>query len=162
MLLVAWAVVLMPAMGFTGRKSPVNGVRRFEDTMGKLGGTRPVQRPGRWVMVPAEMGVPQRRRNRLVRRRRQTFMRLLAAAGATLLLGLLPSLRALLIVHLGLDVALVLYVLQLKRWRREEAERAKRADASRRVQPLAHIVAELDDQDDLIADEPPVRVRRSS
>jgi hypothetical protein len=81
-------------------------------------------------MVPKDMNnAPLRRRSRIIRKRRQTFQRLLFAAGAMLLLGLLPQLRVLLLVHLALDAALVIYVVQLRRWAIDERARARRSPA---------------------------------
>lgn len=77
-------------------------------------------------MVPGEPGSgPRRRRNRVIRRRRQAFARLLASAGATLVLSVIPGLHALFMAHLACDAALLLYVAQLRRWRRADAQRAQ-------------------------------------
>ena len=92
-------------------------------------------------MVPKDLpNAPARRRSRIVARRRRTFERLLIAAGATLTLGLLPWLHALLWVHLLLDAAVVGYVVQLKRWRASEVER------SRKVHSIAPPVVSDDTQ----------------
>jgi hypothetical protein len=93
--------------------------------MGILASTRHTpQPPGRWVMVPKDMASPKRRRERVMFRRRRIFARLLLLAGVTLVLGLIPPLRVVLMAHLGVDLALVVYVFQLRRWRKAELERA--------------------------------------
>lgn len=75
---------------------------------GTLAGTRPT--------VPAEA----RRRRKLV------LVSLLAAAGTTLVLGLLPPLRPLLFVHLLVDVLLVGYVALLVHLRSAAWDRANK------------------------------------
>lgn len=78
-------------------------------------------------MVPKDLpNAPARRRSRIVARRRRTFERLLVAAAATLILGLIPPLRPLLWVHLALDVCVVGYIVQLRRWRAAELERMRK------------------------------------
>jgi hypothetical protein len=57
------------------------------------------------------------------KRRRDVFYALSSAMGATLVLGLLPGMRALLAVHLVLDVLFVAYVALLVRMRNLAAER---------------------------------------
>jgi hypothetical protein len=70
----------------------------------------------------AAAGLPSPRR-RALRRRRDILVGLLATAGLTLLLGILPALRAMLMVHLVVDVLLVAYVALLIRQRTLAAER---------------------------------------
>ncbi|HVL33524.1 MAG TPA: hypothetical protein VM600_08085 [Actinomycetota bacterium] len=119
LLVIAWAIVLAPSLHLPKlASSPLEGVRKFEQTMGVLANTRATgQMPGRWVMVPSKArGAVDRRRNRVIRRRRQNFVRLVAASALTLVFGLIPALRALLVAHLVVDVVLVAYVVQLRRW----------------------------------------------
>lgn len=128
LLLAAWAIVLLPSVVPKRFSSPVDGIRSFEQTMGILASARQAgQASGRWIMVPPdpESG-PRRRRNRVIRKRRQNFQRLLLAAGVTLVLGLIPALRGFWIVHLVLDVALIGYTFQLRRWAMRESERARK------------------------------------
>lgn len=106
----------------------MSGIRSFEQAMGILANTRSGDRnqtPGRWVLVPKGLGgAPVRtRRARLILKRRATFQRILIAAGVTFILGMLPFLRALWWAHVGLDVLLVGYVIQLRRWRMNEVQR---------------------------------------
>ena len=80
--------------------------------------------PGRWVMVPKDLpNAPKRRRERILLRRRRAFERLLVAAVGTLILGLIPHLHLLLYLNLALDLAVVGYVAQLRRWRGRERQR---------------------------------------
>ncbi len=62
-------------------------------------------------------------RSRTLRRRRDVFTALVGAAAVTLLLGLVPGLRVLLLVHLVVDVLLAAYVALLIRQRGLAAER---------------------------------------
>ena len=130
LLALAWAVVLVPTVAKPRfESSPIEGVRSFEQAMGILASTRTGRShpPGRWVMVPKDLpNAPARRRSRIVARRRRAFERLVVAAGATLILGLLPWLRPLLYVHLALDLCVTGYVIQLRRWRMAEIERARK------------------------------------
>lgn len=111
--------------------SPIDGVRSFERSMGILAKTRRGHTPpGRWVMVPnGTVALPRNRRNRVIRRRRQNFVRLLAASATALALGLVPALRVFLVAHLVADVALAAYVLQLRRWHLRELERLRKVRA---------------------------------
>lgn len=128
LLVLAWAIVLGPALLRPRfEASPEAGVRDFERTLGILAGTRhgqAPQPPGRWVMVPKDLPqAPRRRRNRVIRRRRQMFVRLLIAAVGTLVIGLIPGLGSLLWVHLAIDATIVGYVLYLRRQVRLETQR---------------------------------------
>jgi fatty acid desaturase len=77
-------------------------------------------------MVPKAMRAqPKSRRARVVERRRRAFVRLVFAAVATLVLGLVPPLRPLLLAHLALDVVLAGYVLRLRHWARAEQQRRR-------------------------------------
>lgn len=121
-------MLLVPSL-FRSRlaSSPIDGVRSFERSMGVLASTRKgTSPPGRWIMVPrSEVTQPVRRRGRVIRRRRQNFQRLLAAAAITLVLGFVPALRWMFFVHLAIDGALGIYVTRLLRWKRDEEERAR-------------------------------------
>ncbi len=128
LLALAWAIVLVPSLARPRfETSPIDGVRSFERSMGILANTRQdrQQVPGRWVMVPKGVSAPVSRRQRVMLRRRRIFARLLLAAGVTFLLGIIPALRSVWIAHVVLDVALVGYVFQLRRWRIREVERRR-------------------------------------
>ena len=120
--------------------SPIDGVRKFERNMGILENSRKPKpaASGRWIMIPRLPAAQGRRRTRIIRRRRQTFLRLLAFAAATLVLGLIPVLRWLLVANLAADLALAFYVWRLIEWKKREAERARKvtvieADAPRAI-----------------------------
>ncbi|HEX9775096.1 MAG TPA: hypothetical protein VGB83_05910 [Actinomycetota bacterium] len=128
LLALAWAVLLLPsALRPRFETSPVNGVREFERSMGILANARSQggTAPGRWVMSPKGIRSPRTRRQRVMARRRRVFVRLLWAALVTLALGIVPAMRVVLVAHLALDAALVLYVMQLRRWHLEEERRAR-------------------------------------
>lgn len=136
---LAWAVVLVPSIRVPRlESSPLAGVRSFEHTMGILANTRATGHvPGRWVVMPRSPdAVPGSRRARVVARRRRTFERLMLAAASTLILALIPGLRGLFWVHAMLDLVVVAYVMQLKRWRVAERSRITRARAAERAARL--------------------------
>lgn len=70
------------------------------------------------------MPVATRRVSGARRRRRDIFLSLLVAAGSTLVLGAIPGLRMLWLVHVAADVLLVGYVALLVRQRNLATERA--------------------------------------
>ena len=128
LLAAVWAAVLLPSM-FRAKleSSPIDGVRSFERSMGILANTRKAERPGRWIMVPrSDVTAPVRRRSRVIRRRRQMFERLLAAAAITLIAGFVPALRWMWFVHLAVDGVLGIYVTRLLRYKRAEQERSEK------------------------------------
>lgn len=95
-----------PGLSPSFRAAPIAGPGARPARPGSPAGPRPA--------VPAEA----RRRRKLV------LVSLLAAAGTTLVLGVLPPLRPLLFVHLLVDVLLVGYVALLVRLRSAAWERA--------------------------------------
>lgn len=108
--------------GYSSRgPSPVTSLtaRRAEATTHRSFGQ--VGRPSRGVgsrrvaMSPA--------RSRTLRRRRDVFTALLGAAAVSLVLGLVPAFRVLLLVHLAVDALLIGYVTLLIRQRSLAAER---------------------------------------
>ncbi|MBI4730075.1 MAG: hypothetical protein HY775_11375 [Acidobacteria bacterium] len=130
LLALVWAVVLVPSLFRTRlESSPIDGVRSFERSMGVLANARRRGQAlsGRWVMVPRDVTAPRSRRRRVVRRRRTTFERLVAAAGATFVLGLVPQLRWLLLVHLAIDAVLGGYAARLIQWKQDEERRTPAA-----------------------------------
>jgi hypothetical protein len=126
-LALVWAALLVPSMLRAKlESSPIDGVRNFERSMGILASarTRKQTTPGRWIMVPrSDVTQPPRRKNRVIKRRRQNFERLLAAAGITLIAGFIPALRWVWFVHLAIDASLGLYISRLLKYKREELER---------------------------------------
>ncbi len=78
-------------------------------------------------MVPrSDVTAPVGRRGRIIRRRRQNFERLVAAAAITLLAGFIPNLRWMWFVHVAVDGVLGMYVTRLLRYKREEMERREK------------------------------------
>lgn len=123
LLALVWAAVLVPSVVRARLStSPADGVRRFEHTMGLIESTRRPKPPasGRWIMVPRNTSSSARRRARIVRRRRQMFVRMLAFAGTTLILGLLPHLHILLFLHVATDASIAYFVLRLVRLKTTE------------------------------------------
>ena len=80
--------------------------------------------------MPAIWAV-EARRLRGIRRRRQIATALLTVMGATLVLGLLPPLRPLLVIHVFADAAFVGYLLLLARMRAMVAEQQMAAHFAR-------------------------------
>ena len=79
---------------------------------------------GRWIVIPRTQNAQSRRRSRVIRRRRQNFVRLLAFAGAALILTFVPHLHWLLWAQVAADVALVVYVWRLLEYKKRERQRA--------------------------------------
>lgn len=73
--------------------------------------------------APATLSPSAARRMRTQRRRREVFYSLAGGSAATLLLGLVPGLHAVLMVHLLVDIAFVGYLAALVRFRNVAAER---------------------------------------
>jgi hypothetical protein len=124
LLALAWAVVLVPSLLKPRfESSPIDGVRNFERSMGILANARHgrQQIPGRWVMVPKDLPQgPKRRRNRVIQKRRQNLLRLIIIAVSSLILGVIPGIHYFLWVNLVADLAVALYVVQLRRWHAAE------------------------------------------
>lgn len=95
-------------------------------------------------MVPrSEVTAPIRRRDRVIRRRRQNFERMLGVAGLTLLLGFVPQLRWMWFVHLGVLGALGFYVTRLLKYKREKLEREHKVTTLQGEEPPAQQVSSL-------------------
>ncbi len=144
-LAVIWAAVLIPPMlRARAEARPADSIGHFRRQLhvlqrtapSVLGATSAAPFPGRAVSVPsaAFRHVPPARaphgyspeaarRARTLKRRRDVLFTLLSAMGATLVLGLLPPLRALLGLHVVLDLLFVGYVALLIRARNAAAER---------------------------------------
>lgn len=127
---IIWAAFLLPSKG----TSPVSSVQEFEKKMDMLAETNGVS-PGRWVLVPRKgerfLGPRDRRRLRVRRRRRQIFSVLVEATGLTLLIGLFPPLRLMLVGTAILAFVLLLYVGLLVSIKAEEASKARMMRARR-------------------------------
>ncbi len=137
-----WAAFLLP-FGYR-RASPSSTVEEFERKMDLLAEANRAH-AGRWVLVPRKgerfMGPRDRRRVRVRRRRRLVLAVLLDAAAITLLIGLFPPLRAmlvgtallvgLLLLYVGLLVHLRAQDLRLARIRARRAVRLARVSVDR-------------------------------
>jgi hypothetical protein len=139
-LALIWAAVLVPPM-LRGRvdarpDASVNHFRRHLHVLQRTGPT--AVRAANTLRIPsfapptpapsyrvARTYSPEAaRRARTLRRRRDVLFTLLAAMGATLVLGFLPSLRMLWALHVVLDLLFGAYVAMLIRARGLAAERA--------------------------------------
>jgi hypothetical protein len=147
-LAVIWAAVLIPPM-LRGRaeRRPADSITNFHQQLAVLRRAGPrSNRPPSWP--PPRAGVPQRHvsvvdppmarpvehpafrtarsavtRRNARRRRRDILMALLVAAATTFVLGAIPALRMLWLVHAAADVLLISYVALLVRQRNLAAER---------------------------------------
>lgn len=99
------------------------------------------------VSASASASAEAARRARTLKRRRDVFLTLLGSMAGTLLLGLLPPFRMLLVLHVVLDLAFAGYVALLVQMRNARAEREMKV----RFIPAA-----------LAADPAPVRVRSAN
>lgn len=88
-------------------------------SFGPLASVSPIGRPAR---VPSP-GTASMARRTARRRRRDIFLSLLVACGTTLVLGAIPALRFLWLVHVAADVLLISYVALLIRQRNLATER---------------------------------------
>ncbi len=102
-------------------------------------GSRPVgyssYAPRAGARAPMSVSVA---RSQAQRRRRDVFTALVAAAAGSLLVGLVPGLRIVLLVHLAIDILLAAYVALLIRQRSLAAEREMKVrflPDSRRTEP---------------------------
>jgi hypothetical protein len=135
LLVLLWGAVIVPTL-LRARQSPASSVGAFRKNMQALGARtsprasrRSTGRTGRWILGPpqgragARLRAGSRSRSRsgddlgagglTLEQRRGIFFSLLLAAAFSLLLGFAYSL--LLRIHLGLDVALLGYVVYLAR-----------------------------------------------
>jgi hypothetical protein len=111
LLAVLWGAVFLPAI-LRAREdaSPIVSVGMFRRRMRALGGPSGA---GRWVMMPQTPGDFDAGHRNLVRKRRRTFVSLLALVTATFTIGLIPHLHSLLKINAGLDLLFAGYVLYL-------------------------------------------------
>jgi hypothetical protein len=136
LLVMIWAVFLLPHRS----RSPASSVEAFERKMNLLADAN--RSTGRWVLVPQRgerfLGPRERYRARARRRRRHVFVALIDATLLTLLMGLFPPFRIMLIAT-GILVILLLgftSVLVQIRFAEDAAARA-RAPSNRRTVSVA-------------------------
>ena len=124
-LALVWAVFLVPQLlRARAEGSAADSIGAFRQQLFHLSRTTPAA-DGTWPQ-PA-LGSPydqyRPRRSEVRRRRRQILVGLLAAMSGTLVLGLIPGLQVLLLLHLVLDVLCAAYVALLVRARNLAEER---------------------------------------
>ena len=144
-LAVVWAVFLLPQLFRARAERSTDSIGTFRHQLSVLERTTPAGsasvtrlRPTHRGQAPALVGPrarPPRRVGAAVaprhhpgralarKRRRDVFCGLLVAMGATLVLGLIPALRTMLLVHVIIDGLFVGYVALLVRARNLAAER---------------------------------------
>ena len=140
-----WAAVLVPWVRSRVEPGPADSIGDFRRQLGVLQRTGPatVAPANRLRVPPYQPGVPNpygahyavrrsvpaarspeaARRARTLKRRRDVLFTLMGGMSGTLLLGLLPPFRMLLVLHVLLDLAFAGYVALLVRIRNAAAER---------------------------------------
>ena len=138
-----WAAVLVPWVRSRVEPGPADSIGDFRRQLGVLQRTGPatVAPANRLRVPPYQPGVPTpygahyavrrsvpsspeaARRARTLKRRRDVLFTLLGGMTGTLLLGMLPPFRMLLVLHVLLDLAFAGYVSLLVRMRNAAAER---------------------------------------
>jgi hypothetical protein len=138
-----WAAVLVPMVRSRVEPGTADSIGNFRRQLGVLQRSGPVSvAPANRLRVPPyNPGVPTpytpyagmrsaarlspdaARRARTLKRRRDVLFTLAGGAAATLVLGLLPPLRMLWLLHVVFDLLLAGYVALLVRIRNEAAER---------------------------------------
>ena len=133
-LAIVWAIVLLPpALRARAEGRPADSITHFRTqlrTLSKAGPRRSHHGPAPARSATSAVAAVQAREiarssgpSRVQKRRRDILVGLLAAMGISLLLGAIPSLRILLVVHLLADALFVAYVALLVRMRNAVAER---------------------------------------
>jgi hypothetical protein len=139
-----WAAVLVPWVRSRVEPGPADSIGSFRRQLGVLQRTGPVTvAPANRLRVPPyNPGVPTpyalrrapgsasgsgsaeaARRARTLKRRRDVLFTLAGGSAATLVLGLVPALRMLWLLHVVVDLLLAGYVALLVRIRNQAAER---------------------------------------
>ena len=132
LLAVLWGAVFLPTiLRSRHSSSPITSVGTFRRGMNALG---PGRSSGRWIVMPTTPGDHLAARKRSIYRRRQIFTAMLFAAAMTLLLAIVPDLRWMLKVHMGVDALLVAYVFILLRLKQQK--RAEKPIVRREREPM--------------------------
>jgi hypothetical protein len=127
-LALIWAIALLPPIIRSRMEgNPADSVGRFNRHLSVIRSTSPAASalagsaygpmPRAWIEEARRLGIQ--------RRRRQVVKTMLTVSALTLLAGLIPDLRMLLVVHVAVDIALLAYVYKLAGARR--AERIRKA-----------------------------------
>jgi hypothetical protein len=129
---IIWVTFLLPSR----RRSPSSSVEEFEQKMSMLAEANKAT-AGRWVLMPRKgerfMG-SDRGTARARRRRRFVFIALLDLGALTLIIGLFPPFRPMLLGTVVIAAVLLVYTTLLVKVRADEADRAR---ARRRMQAAA-------------------------
>ena len=132
-LAVVWAIFLVPQVLRARATRTGDSVGAFAQQLSILGRTSPAGSPHLMrplPMVPGhdddDLGPSRMTLDDARKRRKDVIRALLIAMAATFLLGLLPPLRRLLVLHLLLDVAFVAYLVLLYRAQSATADRRAR------------------------------------
>ncbi|HEY7477556.1 MAG TPA: hypothetical protein VIB62_04890 [Actinomycetota bacterium] len=111
---IMWAALLVPIVR---KRSEARSVQEFETRMELLAHAGVHGTSGRWIVTPRKgirfLGPQERQRARARERRRRVFVFLLESIGLTVLIGLVPPLRAAWYVSAALGALLLLYVWAL-------------------------------------------------
>jgi hypothetical protein len=131
-----WGAVIIQQVRSRVDVRPVDSIVDFRRQLSVLRRTSPIGSPqaapaaladiyNRPIVQAAPMSASggTARRMRTQRRRREVFYSLAGGSVATLLLGMVPGLHAVLMVHLLVDIAFVGYLAALVRFRNVAAER---------------------------------------
>ena len=150
-LVLLWALVLLPGALRSRRSSPTASVGTFERAMDVLARRG---EPGRYIYVPRDagriVGDRERRRRMVMARRRRTFTQLAIATVVSLPVSIIGGDRWWLSFFV-LATALVVNVALLLRWK-AQAEQAARV--VREMPQTEYLVVGVDEEDALFEDEP--------
>jgi hypothetical protein len=146
-LAVVWAIFLVPQVLRARATRTGDSVGAFAQQLSILGRTSPAGSPHLMrplPMVPGhddhddDLGPARLTLDEARKRRKDVIRALLIAMAATFVLGLLPPLRKLLMVHLLLDLAFVAYLALLYRAQATSAVRRARTRRLRSPGPAPH------------------------
>jgi len=144
-LAVVWAIFLVPQVLRARAARTGDSVGAFAQQLSILGRTSPAGSPHLMRPLPMvsgpnddELGTSRLTLDEARKRRKDVIRALLIAMAATFVLGLLPPLRKLLMVHLLLDLAFVAYLALLYRAQATSAVRRARTRRLRSPGPAPH------------------------
>jgi hypothetical protein len=134
-LAVVWAIFLVPQVLRARATRTGDSIGAFAQQLSILGRTSPAGSPHLMRPLPMVPGHdhdddddlgPRMTLDEARKRRKEVVRALLIAMAATFVLGLLPPLRKLLLLHLMLDIAFVAYVVLLYKAQSATADRRAR------------------------------------
>lgn len=132
LLALLWGGVFIPSL-LRARQdaSPFSSVRSFRTGMLALSRKARFGDGGRWILMPPPNDEGRVRLSAMERRRRVLGV-LISAAGASLILALLPALRFMLLFHAAVDLLLAAYVALLLQMKAQRRANRRRPAAARR------------------------------